>query len=197
MGTRLEKLKQEKAVVLSDKASRNKHGLLPKEELFVQHYLIELNAGKAAKMAYNPKTDDSARSIGYEMLRLPHITLRIMALRANIEKKFDGLREKIMRKLMLIADIDLSTMYDKQGNLLPPAKWSEEVRQAIQAVETQESKLGFTTTKKVKLHDKMRALELLNKMQGYDAPIKIAPTNPNGDAGFQPPTININIVKSS
>ena len=177
-----------------ENVTKNEWGLNEREEAFCQHYVREVNVTLAAKLAgYSEKT---AASIGYEYLRKPHILARVHALRTATDKKFDGLREKILHKLMIMAEIDMSTMYDKQGNLLPPNKWTPEVRQAIQAVETQESKLGLTTTKRVKLHDKMRALELLNKMQGYDAPIKIAPTNPNGTGEFQPPMININIVKS-
>lgn len=196
MATRLTKLKKEQEDLLGfvpESVIRNEYGLTIKEEAFAQHYVREANATLAAKMAgCNANNNATAASIGYEMLRLPHIASRVWALRKATEKGHDGLREKIINKLMVMADLDIGSLYDELGNLKPVHEWDLEARTSVTGIDTTHDLLGFNTTKKVKLSERTKALDMLIKMQGYNAPVKVSETDLDGN--YVPATININIV---
>lgn len=191
MSTRLKKIKDEDLLGFIDPV-RNEFGLLPKEEAFVQHYIREANATLAAKLAgYSAQT---AGSIGYEMLRLPQIALRIAALRKATEKGHDGLREKIVNKLMQMAELDVSSLYDEVGNLKPVHEWDLNARTSIQGIDTLHDSMG-SMTKKIKLAERTKALDMLIKMQGYNAPEKVMPVDQEGN--YTPAVFNIKIVPPS
>lgn len=168
----------------------NEWGLTDMQEDFCNHYIREVNATLAAKLAgYSQQT---AGSIGYELLRVPHVLQRIQMLRLKVDKGNDGLREKIIRKLMIMADLDVATLYDEAGNLKPVHEWDLEARTSVMGIDTTEDLLGFTKTKKIKLSERTKALDMLIKMQGYNAPEKVMPVD--GEGNFTPAVFNIKIV---
>lgn len=169
---------------------RNEHGLTEQQEEFVRHYIREVNATLSAKLAgYSQQT---AGEIGYELLRVPHIQARINALRLKVDRSNDGLREKIINKLMVMADLDIASIYKEDGSLKPVHEWDLEARTSVVGIDTTEDLLGFNKTKKVKLSERTKALDMLIKMQGYNAPEKIANTDLEGN--HVPAVININVV---
>ena len=79
-------------------------------------------------------------------------------------------REAILRELRLIGMADVRKLYDDIGNLLPVDEWPTEVAKFVSSFEVDElwegkgpgrEQIGFT--KKVKVWNKERALELLGK----------------------------------
>ena len=74
--------------------------------------------------------------------------------------------QQIMDELAGIAFSDLKQLYDDEGKLLDPKDWPEGISKTIQAVEHQEEYSkgeAIDNTKRVKMWDKLRALELLGK----------------------------------
>lgn len=190
MANRLKKDAQDLLGFKLPNGAKNEFGLTEKEEAFCQHYVREANAALAARLAGYPAM--TAGETGYEYLRKPHITSRVQALRLKVDKGYDGMREKIIGKLMVMADVNPQAVYNDDGTLKPISEWDLDTCQSINSIETTEDLLGFNKTKKLKMHDKIKALEVLNKMQGYNAPDKIANTDPDGN--YTPAIININIV---
>lgn len=70
--------------------------------------------------------------------------------------------QSILNELKIIGLANLSEAYDPDGNLLPPSEWPPAISKSIQAVETTHDADGNTVTR-VKLWDKLKALELLGK----------------------------------
>jgi hypothetical protein len=78
--------------------------------------------------------------------------------------------QSILNELKDIALADIRLAYGPDGNLLPPDKWPESLARVVQAVETEEIYDGrgderkfVGNTKRLKMWDKLRALELLGK----------------------------------
>lgn len=169
--------------------------LTEKEEAFCQQYLIDFNGARAAREA--GYSTDSARAIAAENLTKPHITARILELRAEMGKQFNITRERIAQEYARIAFGDIRKIFKEDGSLLLPFEWDDDTAAAIAGIDTDELKtdgLPIGVTRKVKLSDKRAALDSLVKLMGYAAPVKTAFTDPDGNP-IQLPAITINVVK--
>lgn len=149
--------------------------LTEKEEAFCQSYLIDFNGARAARAA--GYSHDSARAIAAENLTKPHIQARIQEIRETTGKAFNITRERIAQELAKIAFSDLREVFEENGALKSPENWSDEIAGAIAGVEVDElfegrgedrEMIGYT--KKVKLWEKTKAIEALNKMFGFNSP---------------------------
>lgn len=169
--------------------------LTPKRERFCQEYLIDLNASAAARRAgYNEK---SAYAVASELLRKVEIQNRLDELRKEQATKFNANKERLMNILMSIVSTEPKDFLDPEtGEVLPPSEWPAHAGAAVSAIENDElfagkgeDRTAIGIKRKVKLWDKNRAIEILNKMQGYNMPDKVAPTTPDGQA--LPIAINI------
>lgn len=151
-------------------------GLTAKQELFCRLYLIDFNATKAAKEA--GYSEDTAYSIGWENLRKPEIQDRISELRKEIGGKFNITKERIAQELALIAFGDTKNVFDESGRLKPPSEWTDEGRVISSYEESvtefgDEDNGGTKTTKKVRQWDKIKAMEVLARLMGYNEPDKL------------------------
>lgn len=144
--------------------------LTPKEARFVQEYLVDLSAAQAAIRA--GYSEHSARNCGYDVLHRPHVEAAIQEAMAARAKRTEISQDTVLRELLAIARSDIGELFDADGKLRPLAEIPEQARRAIAAIETETRKdvLDETageaeevTTKKVKLWDKPKALELLGK----------------------------------
>ena len=85
--------------------------------------------------------------------------------REAVRKKLDVTPEGVLREIACIAFNDPRNVYDDNGKLLPIHEWDDEAALAISSVETQVAggDVGWSETKRVKVHDKLKALELLSR----------------------------------
>lgn len=87
-----------------------KDGLTLRQERFVNEYMIDGNATRAATAAgYSPKT---AHSIGHENLSKPEIKTRIEALRTKAADRYAITADRVLRELALLS---YSNMADYMG----------------------------------------------------------------------------------
>jgi len=147
--------------------------LTPKQEMFVREYLVDLNATKAALRAgYSEKT---AEKIGSENLHKPEIRAAVDAARAerSEETKIDA--AWVLTRLATEADADIADLYDEDtGALLPVHKWPKIWRQGLVAgidvfEERDSDGLLIGYTRKIKISDRIRRLELIGKHIGVKA----------------------------
>jgi len=89
---------------MTDPKSMNKRRcseLTPKQERFVEQYLIENNASLAARQAgYSP---GSARSTGYKLLQQPRVAARIEELRAELRDRHSATADNIIERYRKLA----------------------------------------------------------------------------------------------
>jgi Phage terminase, small subunit len=141
--------------------------LTAKQEKFIQEYLIDLNATQAAiRAGYSAKT---AEVIAFENLRKPYLQAAIQEAMQERAKRTQVTQDMIVNELAKIAFSDLKSVvsWTKDGKII--VKPSDEVDGTIMS-EISETEINYgdyiKRTKKVKLHDKLRALELLGRHQG-------------------------------
>ena len=147
--------------------------LTPKQTKFVDEYLKDLNATQAAIRAGYSKR--SANNIGPGNLLKSIIQEAIQKRRLKLQQKLHITQERVLEEEARLAFVDVESLFDEKGNLLPVNKIPEDARRAIAGVEVIES-----TTKgkekevkfKYRLWDKGRALERISKHLGIYAPEK-------------------------
>jgi len=157
--------------------------LAEKHALFVERYLVHLNATKAAEEAgFSKKT---ARAIGSRLLTRVDVAEAISAAKTRRREKSEITADQVIAELALIALSDLGEMVkvneDGTVQALPLDQLRPEARRAISEI-SQTSTERFDpetkgTVEKVrlglKLHSKVKALELLMSHFGLNAPQKV------------------------
>jgi phage terminase small subunit len=138
----------------------------PKQERFVREYLVDLNAKCAAiRSGYSPR---SAEQLGFKLLSKPEVK---RAVEAGIKKSVEKAEitvDRVMEELGAVAFLSSKELFDAEGNLIPINKLPDHVAAAIHPTEVLKRNLeagdGVTdTVHRVRVHDKMKALELLGK----------------------------------
>lgn len=145
--------------------------LTEKQQRFCEEYVIDFNATRAAKAAgYSVKT---AYSIGHNLLKKIEIQTYISGITTDLAKtaNISALGLLLELKKVAFSNItDLKTSWSEFKNLedIP-----EEVKGAISEITHSKTTFGDDGEKltlKVKMHDKLRAIEKLTTMLGFDKP---------------------------
>ena|SRR5271166_4912104 len=142
--------------------------LSPKQKLFVQEYLKDKNGARAARAAgYSKKT---ARIQADQLLTKPDIARLVSAGLTKQMERAQLTGDMIIAELRKHAFAKLKDAYDEDGNLLSPHAMPEDVQSALNGIESYYEMMGhgdnketIGQTKKIKLSDKIKALELLGK----------------------------------
>lgn len=147
---------------LPEHARKIDAALSPMRKLFVQEYLVDLNATQAAiRAGYSPRT---AYAQGNRLLKDPEVraeidkAMELRALRTGITA------DRVLEEIGKIAFCKLGD-YVKFGKAGVEIKESEDVDTAVLA-EVSETITVAGGSKKIKLHDKMKALELAGRHLG-------------------------------
>lgn len=139
--------------------------LTPKQIKFIDEYLIDLNATQAAiRAGYSKKT---AQRIGSENLSKPLIQEEIQKRRNKLQNKCEITQERVLRELAAIAfasgadfaKVVTGGTFDTV-KMIPTDKIPPEKLAAIAGMKMTANGV------EVKLHDKVRALEMLGKYLG-------------------------------
>jgi phage terminase small subunit len=110
-------------------------GLTPKQERFVEEYLIDLNATQAAVRAgYSEKT---AYAIGHENLRKPEIQEALTAARKRIAEKTGITPERVLEEYGRLAFLDIRKAFDEEGRLKPIHELDDDTAAAIAGLEVE------------------------------------------------------------
>lgn len=139
--------------------------LTPKQIKFIDEYLIDLNATQAAiRAGYSKKT---AQRIGSENLSKPLLQAEIQKRRNKLQTKCEITQERVLRELAAIAfasGADFAKVVTGGAfdtvRMIPTDKLLPEKLAAIAGVKMTANGV------EVKLHDKVRALEMLGKYLG-------------------------------
>lgn len=144
------------------------------QKRFCDEYLIDLNATRAYKAAYQKcKKDETANAASSRMLRNVKVQEYISAKQKEIEKRTEVTQDMVIKELAKIAFLDIRKLYTKNGQLKNVADIDSDTAGAISSLETLEEYEGYGDdrekigdTQKVRLLDKTKALELLGKHLG-------------------------------
>jgi phage terminase small subunit len=137
--------------------------MTPKQERFVEEYLVDLNATQAAVRAgYSART---AREIGRENLDKPDIQAALQTAFAARSQRVEIDQDWVIRRLARIADLDLRKLFTDDGTLRPIQELPEDVAGAISSVDVIKRK-DDAEEYRVRLPDRIRALDLLGRHLG-------------------------------
>ncbi len=176
--------------------------LTPKQKLFADEYLIDLNATRAYKLAYpNCKKDETAAANSSRLLRNAKVSEYIQKRMQDREERTEITQDWVLQELYKIAKVngsDFAKVVQEpviQNNayvinpdtgqirtfpmvkVVPTSELSEEKRAAIAAIK--ETKFGIS----VETYDRIKALELIGRHLGMfkdkvDISGQIESTNP-------------------
>jgi len=149
------------------------NGLTGKQRRFVDEYLIDLNATRAAIAAgYKEKT---APAMGAENLKKPYLAAEIARAMDERSSRTKITQDRILLELAKIGFSDLRKAMSDGGGLLPPCEWDDETAGAISSLEVVTTRSSDTDENgnaipehvhKIKTWDKLAALEKLGKHLG-------------------------------
>jgi phage terminase small subunit len=143
----------------------NKRKLTPKQAAFVREYQKDLNATQAAiRAGYSEK---SAEVQGYQLLQKTIVKDAVGHRLEIVSEKANNTTQRILEELMRIAffDIrDIMSWTDTGVAFIDSTKINENTARAIS--EVNETITAAGGSRRVKMHDKIKALELLGKYAG-------------------------------
>lgn len=170
------------------KTGKKKPKLSPKYELFCQKYVIYHNASRAAREA--GFSEKGANVAGVRMLSNVTVQARIVELQHATADQFNIMKQHLVGILTDIAGAKVEDIMDPEtGAVLPPNQWPEHMKRVISGIESDELYAGsmpIGLKRKVKLSDRTKAIELLNKMCGFNMPDKVAQTDSTGTQDIIP-----------
>jgi len=167
MGGQKKQTKNKKTVLLeeellSEGGVSSIEMLTPKQQAFVEEYLIDLNSTQAAiRAGYSEKT---AHSQGPRLLDNVEVCALIReAIKKRSEKtQIDA--EWVLRRLSEESEADLADLYDKGGNIKPIQDWPLVWRQGlVDGIDVQQIGESNGTITKIKLANRGKRLEMLGR----------------------------------
>ena len=181
--------------------------LTDKQKIFCDEYLIDLNATRAYKVAYNRvKNDETAMVNGSKLLRNTKVAEYINKRMQDRVKRTEITQDSVLRELALIAFakasdyakvVEKDAMIEVDGNMVPVLDENgNQVR--YRTVEpiltddlTENQKKAIAVIKKgrdgfeIKPYSKIQALELLGKHLGmFTEKVEVKNTTPNAFEGL-------------
>lgn len=139
--------------------------LSPKQQLFADEYLIDLNATQAAiRAGYSPKTADVK---GSQLLRIVKVRTHIEQKMAERSRRTGINQDRVLQELAKIAFVKATDLIDpKDASVLENA--SDDDLAVIQSIKVKESwgEKGSSVEREIKLADKTRSLEMLGRHLG-------------------------------
>lgn len=179
--------KEEKKYTLKELKKK----LTEKEKNFCHEYVVDWNGARAARVAgYSLKHD---RTIAAQNLAKLYIKQYIEYIKDDYEMLCGISKTKQLHELTKIAYSSISHLHDNWITLKEFESLTNEQKEAIESIETKIEEIGKNKKVKyvkLKLYPKIQALELINKMMGYNEPDKLDMSNKDGS---MQKTINLKI----
>lgn len=141
-----------------------KDNLTVKQRMFVEEYLIDLNATQAAiRAGYSAKTADQQ---GSRMLANVKVQQAIAERMAERSKRTGVNQDRVVLELAKVAFAKMTDIVDSKGRIKEDA--SPDDLACIESIKYKESdnEYGGSVEREVKVASKLKALELLGKHLG-------------------------------
>jgi phage terminase small subunit len=165
----------------------------PREQRFAQLYVQTSNATQSAIAAgYSPK---SAHTIAHRLLKRSKIKDAIARRNAELMVELDFSPQRIVREIAMIAGVNMGNFVriDNEGN--PHIDLNGVKRYHLAAVGAVEGPIiedgRVVKAPKIRMHDKLRALDMLAKMARLYPADRTELSGPNG-APIQSASVNVN-----
>lgn len=169
-------------------------GITNKEKRFAEEYIKDYNGTRAGREAgYGVKsTDDVLRVVIHEVKNKPAVKQYIAELQSELEEMSGISRYRVLQEYAKIAFASFGDFFRGWMDMKSFDELTEFQRAAISEVQEVtryidgEPVVGV----RIKLHDKIRALDSISRMLGYDSPTKVDLTS-LGKELMHAPIINV------
>ena len=132
-----------------------------KQKLFVEEYLIDLNATQAAiRAGYSP---DTAGSIGGENLKKPEISAASAKAMAERSRRTGINQDRILQEIAKLALVNIDDVVDLETGEIKESATKEDLA-CIQSIKIKPTE--FVTEREIKFYDKKGSLEMAGKHLG-------------------------------
>lgn len=153
--------------------------LTEKQKTFCREYIFDWNATRAAKVA--GYSENTASEMGYENLNKPHIQAYITQIQRDLEKIAGISRLQVLQQHLKIANMSIAHLHNTWVTRKEFESLTDDQKDCIAEISTQlktskdsDGTLTENEYIKIKLYDKQKSLDSINKMLGYDEAQKIA-----------------------
>ena len=138
--------------------------LTPKQKIFADEYLIDLNATRAYKVAYpKVKSKETAAVNGSRILRNAKVVDYIQKRMKDREKRTEITQDRVLQELAKIGFADVTDFVTIEGSFVKVKTTDQMPRDKLGAIAgIKEGANGI----EIKMADKLKALELLGKHLG-------------------------------
>jgi len=144
-----------------------KPGLTPKQQRFVEEYLVDLNGTQAAiRAGYSAKT---AGWICQELLTKTHIQQAVQAGRVALSARTEITQDRVLKEYARLAFLDPRKLFDNTGAPLAIHQLDDDTAAAIaglDVVQVGNAEVGVGDVLKYKLCDKKGALDSVARHLG-------------------------------
>lgn len=159
-------------------------GLTIKQEKFCNYYIETGNASEAYRRAYNCEnmSEKAIWENASKLLNNTKVAPRVKELQDELKDISDITKERLMRELSNIAFSSISDMHNTWIERKDFENLSPKQKSAIKSISTKVLKKNIGTKDnpeyadvefvKIEMHDKLKAIEDLAKMLGYNEPEK-------------------------
>ena len=140
--------------------------LTAKQQVFVQEYLVDLNATQAAiRAGYSKRT---AEWIGPQLLGKTHVAEAVQGAMAKREDRTEITQDRVLKEYAKLAFLDPRRFYDDDGQLLQVHELPEDVAAALSSMEVVTERAGELelAVRKIKFSDKKAALDSIARHLG-------------------------------
>ena len=141
-----------------------------KRELFAQAYVAHGNLADAAAAAgYKSEKRSSLARMGLDLHKEPWVQARIKEIREDMLHELKITQRKVLGELARIGFVDIGSITDDTGDILPLNKIDRDTRAAISSYKVKRSTFGEdgeSIEREVKFESKQAALEKLGKHAG-------------------------------
>ena len=148
--------------------------LTPKQKIFGDEYLIDLNATRAYKVAYpSCKKDEAAAVNGSKLLRNTKVAEYIQERMKERSKRTEITQDRVLQELEKLVLLDIRKLFDSNGKPVDISMLDDDTAACIAGLEVVDYFEGAGEdrefagyVKKYKLTDKLRAIELMGRHFG-------------------------------
>jgi len=142
--------------------------LTPKQQRFVDEYLVDLNASAAYRRAGYVCTEAAARANAARLIANDSVAAAIAARQQKAAERAELNQDMVLRSIVQELTFDPAKLYDEDGNLRKVTDLPEDVRMALTAIEFEQhgSPDAPVFVRKVKWAQKQGAREQAMKHLG-------------------------------
>lgn len=137
--------------------------LNPKQERFVEEYLVHLNATQAYMRAYPDSSPEAARTSACDLLANPKVQEAVAEAKARRAERMEITQDRVLLELARLAFVDVRKMFNPDGTAKQVTELDDDTAAAIVGLEIVEQQgeggeVIRTRTRKLKVADKSAAL---------------------------------------